>query len=631
MKFLLFLVFGLICTVGFTQNLYNTADISDELKENSNSVVRFESVAIDIPQPKKMSVQYKVAMTILNKNGNSHLSPVVHYDNVSKVKRAEAKILDASGEELEKFKKKEFLDISAVSGGTLYSDSRMLVFDYTPTEYPYTVIFEYEWETGNTAYIQPFIPLGGYNRSVEESQYSITYGEGIQIRQKITDPNSNLVKTENPGSIFLSTKELPAIESEFHGPGLSNYTPKAVFAMNNFYLEGVPGSGKNWMEFGKWMNTALMNDVGDLPEATKAKMRGLVANASTNEEKARIIYEYVQNNTRYISVQVGIGGWKPMSASEVDKLGYGDCKALTNYTKTLLDVVGVPSHYSVVYGDRQKRNIDPDFASLQGNHIILAVPNDEETIWLECTSQTVPFGFVANFTDDRDVLMITPEGGEIAHTTAYPYHENTLKTNGKCVLHEDGTIVVEVNLESMGTQYSMRHDIESMTSDEIDEYYKEYWDYVDNITLKSNTFKNNKEDIRLTETVAFEARSYTSSAGENLIFPVNVLNRYTYIPKRYKNRKFPLYISRGFVDEDQISVELPPGFGVTSLPEPIQLETKFGKYESQIREKSPGKYEYLRKFEIHEGEFPKEEYENYRKFMKKVARHDNQKIILTKL
>ena len=52
-------------------------------------------------------------------------------------------------------------------------------------------------------------------------------------------------------------------------------------------------------------------------------------------EKAKIVYKYMQEKTRYISVQVGIGGFKPMLAKDVDRLGYGDCKALSNYTKAL--------------------------------------------------------------------------------------------------------------------------------------------------------------------------------------------------------------------------------------------------------------------------------------------------------
>ena len=78
------------------------------------------------------------------------------------------------------------------------------------------------------------------------------------------------------------------------------------------------------------------------------------------EEKAKKIYQFVQDKTRYISVQVGIGGWKPFNTSEVDKLGYGDCKALTNYTMSLLKAAGVTSNYCVVYGGDDIMSLEED-------------------------------------------------------------------------------------------------------------------------------------------------------------------------------------------------------------------------------------------------------------------------------
>src|SRR5690625_198168 len=99
----------------------------------------------------------------------------------------------------------------------------------------------------------------------------------------------------------------------------------------------------------------------------------MVANEKTNEAKTRKIYQYIQDKVRNVSVQIGIGGWKPMPAMEVDKLSYGDCKALTNYTKVLLDALGIPSYYTVLYADSNTIDIHEDFVSFQGNHVILGI------------------------------------------------------------------------------------------------------------------------------------------------------------------------------------------------------------------------------------------------------------------
>ena len=140
------------------------------------------------------------------------------------------------------------------------------------------------------------------------------------------------------------------------------------------------------------MHTALIKGRDIIDEATKLKVLDLVKDATSSLEKAKIVYQFMQNKTRYISVQVGIGGWEPIAADKVDKVGYGDCKGLTNYTKALLDVVGVTSYYTVVYA-QEKRDLDTNFASIQGNHVILNIPRKKKDIWLECTSQTITIRF----------------------------------------------------------------------------------------------------------------------------------------------------------------------------------------------------------------------------------------------
>ena len=121
------------------------------------------------------------------------------------------------------------------------------------------------------------------------------------------------------------------------------------------------------------MDDKLLSGTQELPEEVKTEITELTKDASSPIEKAKIVYNYMQNKTRYISIQVGIGGWKPMLAEDVDRLGYGDCKGLSNYTKALLDYVGVTSYYTVVYGGSDIRDIDSDFSSLQGNHAILSI------------------------------------------------------------------------------------------------------------------------------------------------------------------------------------------------------------------------------------------------------------------
>ena len=127
-----------------------------------------------------------------------------------------------------------------------------------------------------------------------------------------------------------------------------------------------------------------------------------------------------------------------MLASDVDRVGYGDCKALTNYTKALLNVVGVPSYNTLLYRNPTKTNIESDFVAMQGDHMILCIPQNGTNIFLECTSQDSPFGYQGTFTDDRDVLVVKPEGGEIVRTKIYEDIGNTQTGKGTYTINENG-------------------------------------------------------------------------------------------------------------------------------------------------------------------------------------------------
>ena len=66
----------------------------------------------------------------------------------------------------------------------------------------------------------------------------------------------------------------------------------------------------------------------------------------------------MQNNTRYISIQLGIGGWRPFEAAYVASKGYGDCKALSNYMYSLLKEAGILSYYTLVKAGAGEEDIN---------------------------------------------------------------------------------------------------------------------------------------------------------------------------------------------------------------------------------------------------------------------------------
>lgn len=625
-----FFLFTLISSAQKSE--YSSLTISDSLKENANAVVRLDQMDITIASQRSMNIKTQRVVTVFNEKGTRAINAVEDYNKRSAVKNIEAIVYDAFGNEVKKIKRKDFKDVSAADGATLASDARYIYLDYTPTSYPFTIVYTSEKETSNTAFLPRWYPLENYYVSVEKSILNVKYPNNLGFRKKESLLSVFDIKKTDDTDKQLSyiAKNILAQKPEDYSPAFNELYPKVVMSLEYFNLEGIDGNVKDWKEYGKWFSEKILTETIVLPEETKTKIKSLVRNESDPMKKAKIIYQYMQEKSRYVSIQLGIGGFKPMLATDVDRLGYGDCKALSNYTRALLDVVGVPSYYTELYGDHDLRDIDEDFFSIEGNHAILCVPNKDKYVFLECTNQYNPFGYQANFTDNRKVIVIKPEGGEIIRTKIYESKDNTQFSKGNYSLDENGAFLGKVNIVSDGSQYGLKQQIERLQPTEKEAHYKKYWDNINNIKLGKITFTNDKENVRFSEDVQLSAINYGAITGNKMIFTVDAFNKNSDNVKRIRNRKNPFQIQRGYLDTDEIEINLPAGFSIEFLPQNFELKGKFGEYKTEIIKKDNSKLVYKRSVFVNKGVYSNKEYEEYRLFIEQISKNDNAKIILTK-
>ena len=310
---------------------------------------------------------------------------------------------------------------------------------------------------------------------------------------------------------------------------------------------------------------------------------------------------------------------------------YGDCKGLTNYTQSLLKIAGVESYYTIVEAGKEIVDFEKDFASLkQGNHIILGIPNEESMLWLDCTSQIHPFNFIGDFTDNRNVLIVKQDSSEILKTTIYQDSINLQRTDAITHLNIDGSIDSEITIKTKGIQYANRFFIARESDKNIIEYYKEYWGNVNNLEIEKYSFDNNKDTVEFTENIKAHAKDYGIFNGERLIFEIDMFNKNKFVPERYRNRRLPLKIQRGYFDEDNSVVIIPEGYEVEALPENIMISNEFGEYKIEFKT-DDNKVIYNRRLLIRHGNYPKTKYGSYRNFRKKISKNDSSKIILKKI
>lgn len=634
MKTILPFLFVLIVTFSFGQkSAYSSLTISDSLKLNANAVVRLSQLDITIASQNSMTLKSTVVTTVLNELGLRNLDLSENYDKNTKISKIEATVYDAIGNEVKIYKRRDFKDTSVADGVSIFNDNRALYLDYTPIKYPFTILLETVLETSNTAFIPSWSPIDGFLVSTEKTSLSIKYKPELKLKVKEVNFSNKYIieKKETESSISFSVKNILAIKREDLSPDFTKIFPIAYFALENFQLENVNGNATNWKEFGKWYYDSLLADTEELPEDTQLKIKQLVGDEKNPIEIAKIVYKYVQEKTRYVLVLVGIGGWKPMLAKDVDKLGYGDCKALTNYTRSLLKIVGVKSYYTIVYSGNKIRDLKTDFASVQGDHIILSLPTEKELIWLECTSQTIPFGFQGSFTDDRNVLLVKPDGGEIVKTKTFTEIDNLKTIIGSYTISQEGNLMGKLKAVSKGIQYNYQFGKERMSREEQIKNYKEEFDNINNLHINEVVLNNNQNAIEFTEDLELQAENYAQITGGKLMFALNAFDQNSYVPKKYRTREFPFEIERGFTNEDEIEITIPDGFVVEAKPTGMELNTEFGNYKIEFTILGTNKILCKRKLILKKGLFDKSKYEDYRKFRETISKNDNSKTILTKV
>ena len=408
------------------------------------------------------------------------------------------------------------------------------------------------------------------------------------------------------------------------------YLSSVKIAPEKFMYEGLSGSFTNWEQLGKWVYDKLLVDRAMIPVETASYIKDITAGITDPKLKAKKIYEYMQQKTHYISVQIGIGGYQPFLASDVDKLDYGDCKALVNYTKALLKTVNIDSYYCVVEAGREhKVSLLDDFASMdQGDHIILCIPFKNDTTWLECTSQKIPFGFLGDFTDDRTVLACTSDGGKLLHTPKYSTEENLEKRKADFVINEAGGLTGNIETQFKGTDYDDREwVIDDSPSDRLKDIKRIY--PINNLEISKLDFKQDKGLKPVTtENISLSAREYGAVNDGKFYFMLNSVNRTGHI-KGVRNRQNPVSITRGYIEEDEITYTLPKGYRLESEPLNLSIDKPFGKFIVVMTVKGD-KLTYNRKFQLNDGTYDKDTYQDLVDFYQTVADADAYNVAMVK-
>ncbi|TVQ19229.1 MAG: DUF3857 domain-containing protein, partial [Bacteroidetes bacterium] len=342
---------------------YPASAIPESLLQDANVVYRVNNLTVRVEGPDSYVVKRELVVTILNENGKGPDILVMPYDMHSRVSFGSGEIFDARGNQVRRIRRRDLEDTSNFESFSLYEDNRVMYFEPRISSYPYTVKYVYETSFSRGIFhALTFFPHMGYERGVENAKLSVEYPEDMKIFYRLanhdTEPQQGQRNTNKLTWQFDNLKPLPR---EYLSPGFREVAPGVLFSTDRFEYDSYAGNNHSWQEFGQWI-WQLNKGRDQLPHDRVAFLQDLVKDLEDDREKTKAIYEFMQARTRYVNIALGIGGFQPFDATTTDRTGYGDCKALTNYTMAMLKAVGIPSYYTLVHaGVGRYRYVREDF------------------------------------------------------------------------------------------------------------------------------------------------------------------------------------------------------------------------------------------------------------------------------
>ena len=634
MKKLVLLVL-LVTQTALAQIEYQAGTLSPALTENAHAVVRRHETTFTVKSVGEATQRIRTVVTVLDEQGDEHTQKKVGYDKFSKVTNLEGALYDASGKQIRKLKKADIADYSTFADYNFFDDNRFksATFPKQPT-YPYTVEFIEETTERNLMFYPGWMPQDDEHLSVEQATFVVNMPPGLALRYKemnLPTPGTEQTGANGEKTYTWKLTNCLAIEFEPMSPPARELLPVVYTAPTQFDVQDYKGSIKTWSDVGRFYRR--LNDGRDqIPDDLRRQVVELTSSESTTAGKVRKLYQFLQDHTRYVSVQLGIGGWQTIEADKVAASKYGDCKALTNYMKALLKAADIVAFPALVRAGPKEPDTFTDFPSFQFNHVILCVPDKQDTLFLECTSSHDPAGYVSNFTGSRHGLLILPEGSRLIKTPAYRPVDNRQQRHIVVNVTEQGDAMADVQTRYTGLQRDKyTQALHSLNRNELRSWLlKEI--HIPAFELTTYTHTEQPALIpAVTERMEIAVRRWATTSGTRLFLPLNLMSALPPATPLTQPRRAAVELGPTYdvEDSDTITYQLPKGYRPEYQIEPVTIDSKFGRYTAQVTI-NDGRVAYVRKMTMHRGRFPATAYGDWVDFRKKIAKADRAQLVFVK-
>ncbi|SDE12737.1 Transglutaminase-like superfamily protein [Mucilaginibacter pineti] len=553
---------------------------------------------------------------------------ILHYNKkFNSVGSFEMRVYSADGTLTKKYHKSDMYDRAAVDNESIVTDDRILAIEHTVVTYPTTVEFIVEED------LKSLIDLGSWDiqeseQAVQNTYYhiSIASDAGFRYVNKNTSAKPQKTTVDKTDSYLWKVTNLKAFKLE-DGAESWRVLPRIYFAANNFEFYGIPGNISTWQNYGKWQQ-GLNADVCNLSPKRVEELQKMTADIKTDKEKAKYLYNYLQQNMRYVSIQLGIGGLKPFPAAFVDEKKYGDCKALANYMCAMLKAVNIPAYYAKVRAGSNEEPYDAAFPNDLSNHIIVCIPFKGDTTWLECTSSTQQFGKLGKFTENRNALLITEDGGKLVNTPKSTDVDNQLNTVVTIKLDADGGAKAQLKILSTGDYRDDYIGMAALKNDEQKQYLMQMLG-IKQPSVFNFTPTTDKDGVKEVDIDLEYDKFCDIATGDKQFYKPKVFDLWQVTVPVLEKRKSDYYFGTPMLKTCITTIDLPAGFEVETLPTSQSLKFTYGTYDVKYAYDA-GKNQVVStaKFNLTNQVIPAAKYTEMQVYMDAVAKAQNKKLVI---
>ncbi len=363
----------------------------------------------------------------------------------------------------------------------------------------------------------------------------------------------------------------------------------------------VEGKDNQWRAIGQWVTTLEADRPAPSPEIT-AKVQQLTAGAPDFYSKLSRITESIQKDIRYFVVMRGIGGLQANHAADIFRNRYGDCKDKATLTISMLQVAGIHAFYVPV--DDRRGIVDPDEPSLIGNHMITAIeiPADVQDDRLKAivkgrdgkrylifdpTNERTPVGNLPSYEQGGYGILAAGASSQVIALPVLTPESNGTERKGAFTLAADGTLTGSVDTSHSGPGGG---DLRMFLKYTDEKERHQYWETVlgrsvPGVVLDSFQFVQPANlDKPLEFHYKFTAHDYAHAAGPLLLVRARVVGE-DGLPCDDKPRAFPIDLSATGHWHDSYDIQLPEGYVVDDMPDPVNLDLDFATYHSSVSAK----------------------------------------------